>query len=127
MIEGPKPTALDVRRTIMENPITWLGIDLTKTIFHVCGMDRDGNIIAQRRFRREALQRYLAELPGCRIGMEACGGSHYWARYCRAQGHDARLIAPKFVKGPGEAEQERRAGRERPDTWTQSPLRHADT
>lgn len=83
----------------MENPITRLGIDLAKTVFHVCGMDRDGNIIAQRRFRREELKRYLAELPACRVGMEACGGSHHWARYCQAQGHDARLIAPKFVKG----------------------------
>lgn len=83
----------------MENPITRLGIDLAKTVFHVCGMDRDGNIVVQRRFRREALKRYLAELPACRVAMEACGGAHHWARHCRAQGHDARLIAPKFVKG----------------------------
>ena len=94
MIEEAK-TNLNVRRTIMRNPITRLGLDLAKTVFHVRGMDRGGNIIARRRFRREALQRYLAELPACRIGMEACGGPHYWARYRRAQGHDARLIAPK--------------------------------
>ena len=55
-----------------------------KTVFDVCGMDRDGNIAVRRRFQREALRRYLAELPACRVAMEACGGGHHWARYCRA-------------------------------------------
>lgn len=30
--------------------------------------------------------------------MEACGGSHYWARELRALGHEVRLMAPQFVK-----------------------------
>lgn len=29
--------------------------------------------------------------------MEACTGAHHWARALRAQGHDARIIAPRFV------------------------------
>nr|WP_256936039.1 IS110 family transposase [Caballeronia sordidicola] len=32
------------------------------------------------------------------IGMEACGGAHYWARKLKAMGHTVRLIAPQFVK-----------------------------
>ena len=65
MIEEAK-TNLNVRRTIMKNRITQLGIDLAKTVFHVCGVDRDRSIVVQQRFRREALQRYLSELPACR-------------------------------------------------------------
>jgi transposase len=30
--------------------------------------------------------------------MEACGGSHYWAREIMRMGHDVRLIAPAYVK-----------------------------
>jgi transposase len=30
--------------------------------------------------------------------MEACGGSHYWARELIKLGHQVRLIAPQFVK-----------------------------
>lgn len=32
------------------------------------------------------------------VGIEACGGGHYWARELRGLGHDARLINPKFLK-----------------------------
>ena len=29
--------------------------------------------------------------------MEACSGAHHWARQLAALGHDARIIAPRFV------------------------------
>jgi transposase len=32
------------------------------------------------------------------VGLEACGGSHFWAREIRALGHDVRLIPPAYVK-----------------------------
>ena len=82
----------------MKQPITTLGIDLAKNIFHLCGMARGGEIVLRKRLRRAALEPYLAQLPPCRVGMEACGGAHHWARYCAAQGHEAKLIAPQFVK-----------------------------
>jgi transposase len=37
-------------------------------------------------------------LSPLRIGMEACGSAHYWARRFREHGHEVRLIAPQFVK-----------------------------
>jgi hypothetical protein len=30
--------------------------------------------------------------------MEACGGSHYWARKLQGFGHTVKLMAPQFVK-----------------------------
>lgn len=32
-----------------------------------------------------------------RIGFEACGGAHYWARTLHGLGHDARIMAVKYV------------------------------
>jgi transposase len=32
------------------------------------------------------------------IGMEACGGAHYWARELQKLGHTVKLMAPQFVK-----------------------------
>lgn len=36
-------------------------------------------------------------MPTCLIGIEACAGSHYWARELIKLGHDARLMAAQFV------------------------------
>ena len=30
---------------------------------------------------------FMAKLPPVLVGMEACGGAHYWARQLRGQGH----------------------------------------
>jgi len=34
----------------------------------------------------------------CKIGMEACGSAHYWARKLQALGHTVQLIPPQYVK-----------------------------
>lgn len=60
--------------------ITHLGIDLAKTTFDVCGMDRRGCIVARRTVSRRRKLAFLAQLPACRVAMEACGSAHYWAR-----------------------------------------------
>jgi transposase len=40
---------------------------------------------------------FIAQLPPTCIGMEACGGAHYWARRLREHGHEVKLMAPQFV------------------------------
>jgi transposase len=40
----------------------------------------------------------LANLPPCRIGMEACVGAHHLSRTLQALGHDARLMPAKYVR-----------------------------
>jgi hypothetical protein len=41
---------------------------------------------------------FFATVEPCRIGIEACGSGHYWARELGAFGHDVRLMAPSYVK-----------------------------
>src|SRR4029434_352534 len=41
---------------------------------------------------------FMAKLPRVLVGMEACGGAHYWARQLREQGHEVKLMAPQYVK-----------------------------
>ncbi len=85
-------------KTIHQLRVTTLGIDLAKNVFHVCGMTRCGKVVLEKRLTRAKLERFTAQLPPCRIGLEACSGAHHWARQLIHQGHDARLIAPSFVK-----------------------------
>ena len=74
-----------------------LGIDLGKNSFHICGVDESG-VVVRKKLRRGQLLGYLANLPPCLVGMEACGGSHHWAREIAKLGHTAKLISPQFVK-----------------------------
>src|SRR5215813_5558537 len=82
----------------MKQKATVLGIDLAKRVFHLVGMDDAGHVVLKKRLTREALLPFLAQFSPVVIGMEACGGAHYWARQFRAYGHTVKLIAPQFVK-----------------------------
>jgi transposase len=78
--------------------VSVLGIDIAKQLFHVVGLDDAGNVVLRKRLPRGALMSFIAQMPPVVIGMEACGGAHYWARRFREQGHTVKLIAPQFVK-----------------------------
>jgi transposase len=82
----------------MAQTISVLGIDIAKLVFHVVGMDDSGHVVLRKRIARSEVLTFIANLPPLRIGMEACGSAHYWARCFREHGHDVRLIAPQFVK-----------------------------
>lgn len=62
------------------------------------GVDHHGHTILQKRLSRGKLAEFIAQLPPCLIGMEACGGAHYWARKFVSFGHEVRLMSPQFVK-----------------------------
>jgi transposase len=82
----------------MKQSVYTVGIDLAKKIFHLVGTDTTGKIVWRKRLTRNALVPFMAQLPPVTIGMEACGGAHYWARPFHAQGHTVKLMAPQFVK-----------------------------
>ncbi|MDQ3830967.1 MAG: IS110 family transposase [Candidatus Tectomicrobia bacterium] len=82
----------------MEKHLRVLGSDIAKQIFHVVGMDDAGNVVLRKRLPRGALMSFIAQMPPVMIGMEACGGAHYWARRFREHGHTVKLMAPQFVK-----------------------------
>jgi transposase len=78
--------------------IATIGLDLAKNIFQVHGADADGAPVFNRKLRRAEVLRFFEKQPPCLVGLEACGGSHYWAREIAALGHEVRLIPPAYVK-----------------------------
>jgi transposase len=70
------------------------GIDIAKQLFHVVGMDDTGTVVWRKRLTRRALMPFIAQMPPVVIGMEACGGAHYWARWL------PRAWADREVDGP---------------------------
>jgi len=59
---------------------TRIGLDIAKNLFQVHGVDAHGKTMIRKRPRRAELLPFFAQLPPCRIGIEACAGSHDWAR-----------------------------------------------
>src|SRR5271170_5500992 len=84
------------RRLTME--ISTLGIDLSKTTFHVIGLNARGEIVLRKKFSRKQLLVFTANRQQILIGTEACGGAHHLARALREQGHEVRLMPAQYVK-----------------------------
>jgi transposase len=78
--------------------IATIGLDLGKNTFHLVGLDRRGAIVLQLKLSRTQLERRLANVPRCLIGMEACSGSHHIGRRLIELGHAVRLIPAQYVK-----------------------------
>ena len=82
----------------MQQELNVLGIAIAKHVLHAVGMDERGTVVYRKRFSRHDLLPFLAKLPPVRIGLEACGGAHDWARRFRAYGHEVKRMAPQCVK-----------------------------
>lgn len=80
------------------NNINIIGIDLAKNYFQLHGIDKRGKVILKKRLTRDQLLPYIAQIKPCIIGIEACGGSHYWARKFISFGHEVRMMSPQYVK-----------------------------
>lgn len=78
--------------------IQTIGLDLAKNVFHVHGVDERGEVVMRRVLKRPDVSSFFANLPACRVGMEACSSAHYWGRTLRGLGHEVHLISPQFVK-----------------------------
>jgi transposase len=75
-----------------------IGLDIAKSVFQLHGVDAKGEVVLKKRVRRAQMLSYFAALPACRIGIEACGGAHHWARELSGLGHDVKLLPPAYVK-----------------------------
>lgn len=77
--------------------ITRIGLDTAKNVFQIHGVDEHGKAVLKKQLTRNRVLEFFANLPPCLVGMEACAGTHYWARELTKLGHSVRLMAAQFV------------------------------
>lgn len=82
----------------VKNDVAVLGIDLAKKSFQLHGVDSNGVTVLKKKLTRNKLCQFIALMPACIIGIEACGGANYWLRTFEKFGHTVHMIAPQFVK-----------------------------
>jgi len=78
--------------------ISVVGLDLAKNVSQLHGINDKGEAVLRKRLSRSQVKKFFARLPPCLVGIEACGGCHYWSRSLSGLGHEVRIMAPAFVK-----------------------------
>lgn len=78
--------------------LTTIGIDIAKNYIQIHGANDRGKMLLKKRLSRENFLPFMSNIPKCLIGMEACGGAHYWATELTKLGFDVRLMSPRKVK-----------------------------
>jgi transposase len=75
-----------------------IGMDTSKSVFVLHGVDAAEQPVLRKKLRRRQVLEFFAKLEPTKVGLEACGGAHYWARELRALGHEVVLLPPQYVK-----------------------------
>lgn len=74
------------------------GLDIAKSVFVVVVQDREGKRLWHRQMKRDEVLKTFRQWEPMAVGIEACAGSHYWARELIALGHDVKLIAAQHTR-----------------------------
>ena len=75
-----------------------IGIDTSKTVFTLHGIDHSDQPALRINLSRAGLLTFFRKLLPTEIVMEACGAAYHWARELTVLGHSVRLIPPQYVK-----------------------------
>lgn len=78
--------------------VTTVGLDLAKNVFHIVGLNGAGREVLKKRLSRTQVLRHFTNMPRSVVAMEACAGSHHFARELKKLGHEPKLIPPQYVK-----------------------------
>lgn len=54
--------------------------------------------VLRKKLRRKEMQDFFSKLPPTVVAIEACGGSHHWARQLQRLGREVRILPPQYVK-----------------------------
>lgn len=70
-----------------------VGIDIAKSLFQVCVLNADGQILSNRKVKRDKLLDTVRQLPEqTGVAMESCATSYHWGRVFQELGHSVALI-----------------------------------
>lgn len=82
-------------KTCTELPV--IGMDIAKNVFQLHIVDAETGEILRRQLKRAKVVEFFVNREPSLVALEACGGSHYWARALQAMGHQVKLLPAQHV------------------------------
>lgn len=70
-----------------------IGVDTSKSVFQLHGVNAAEQPILREKLSRREMVKFFEIAPPTTVALEACGGSHHWARLLGSFGHGVKLIA----------------------------------
>jgi transposase len=62
------------------------------------GVNANEQPVLRKKLSRREMVKFFEKTPLTTVALEACGGSHHWARLLSSLGHEVKLIAPQLAK-----------------------------
>lgn len=78
--------------------ISVIGMDLSKQVFHVVGLNTRHKVVIKKMLKRKQLITWFSNLQPCQVSMEACASAHYWGRTLKKMGFEVSLLPAQHVK-----------------------------
>jgi transposase len=75
-----------------------IGMDTSKSVFQLHGVNAAEQPVLRKKLHRRDVVKFFARLAPTVVGIEACGGSHHWARVLWELGHEVRMMPAQYVK-----------------------------
>ncbi|WP_156826363.1 hypothetical protein [Marinobacterium rhizophilum] len=75
-----------------------IGLDLTKSVFEVFGVDEQEQQVLCKTLKRNQVMEFFALLHPCIVGIENCGSTLQWARKPRSVGHGSNIFIPSHSR-----------------------------
>jgi transposase len=80
------------------NATTTYGVDIAKNVMQVHWVELSTGEIKRKKITRAKFSEFFAQRQAARVAMEACGGSHHWARTLTPLGHQVELLPASQVR-----------------------------
>lgn len=78
--------------------VSTISIDLAKSVFQLMMFNNAHKVVQEQRLNRTDFYCFIQQHPPCKIVMEACGSSNYWAQVFGKYDFEVMLIPPQHVR-----------------------------
>lgn len=95
---GLKDLKLRNSRSVQVQDFKLISVDLAKNVFQVCILNSEGDVVLNKKFKRQRFLELIASYKPTTIAMESCYSANHFGRTFEIYGYTVKLIPAQHVK-----------------------------